>query len=384
MNRLPFALLFALSAFASAGRAHAGYAEEWFRMKTIIPRGYVCFRATNTFTFDGRLAEPNWQTAPWTQDFADITGDSNQPPAFRTRLKMLWDESGLHIAAELDEPQVAGVLTSAASDLSDEDSFAVYLDTDGDSHDFWQFEINARGTSRLRRFDKPLKDGGRAQPFLPIEKLRAATHVAGTLNKPSDRDKGWTLEILFPWDMLGSETNRRAVLYDGDQWRINFCRVRWPKDNTGKPQRLASGVQPARWVWSPQGVADMHRPEKWGYLQFSRKKGGRARFMPESALAPRNVLQEVYYWQKDFQAKNRSWAASLVELGLDFHPTKEVETAPVIRLTPDGFEASVDGPNLGLKPLRWYIRQDGRFWYDPELRPQLNRYRRTTTEDDEP
>lgn len=127
----------------------------------------------------------------------------------------------------------------------------------------------------------------------------------------------------------------------------------------------------------------MHRPEKWGYLQFSRKKGGRARFMPESALAPRNALQEVYYWQRDFQAKNRHWAESLAELGLDFRPTKEVETAPVIRLTPEGFEASVDGPNLGLKPLRWYIRQDGRFWYDPELRPQLNRYRRTTTADDD-
>jgi hypothetical protein len=26
------------------------------------------------------------------------------------------------------------------------------------------------------------------------------------------------------------------------------------------------------WVWSPQGVVDMHRPETWGVLKFQGKK----------------------------------------------------------------------------------------------------------------
>jgi hypothetical protein len=39
--------------------------------------------------------------------------------------------------------------------------------------------------------------------------------------------------------------------------------------------RDASGKDlPERnWVWSPQGVINMHYPERWGYLQFTRRAG---------------------------------------------------------------------------------------------------------------
>jgi hypothetical protein len=77
----------------------AGYAEEWARMKALIPRGYVCFRATNLISIDGKLAEPTWQAAPWTQDFVEISGDEKAAPHLRTRAKLLWDSTNLYIAA---------------------------------------------------------------------------------------------------------------------------------------------------------------------------------------------------------------------------------------------------------------------------------------------
>src|SRR5262245_40785116 len=36
-------------------------------------RGYVCYRAPSPVTIDGRLDDPAWRAAPWTEDFVDIT-----------------------------------------------------------------------------------------------------------------------------------------------------------------------------------------------------------------------------------------------------------------------------------------------------------------------
>src|SRR5579859_3316215 len=46
----------------------------------IPPRGYVCCRAAGPITVDGKLDDPAWQAAPWTDDFVDIEGDRRPPP----------------------------------------------------------------------------------------------------------------------------------------------------------------------------------------------------------------------------------------------------------------------------------------------------------------
>src|SRR5437773_1813881 len=48
--------------------------EEWRRMEKIQPHGYVCGFAKTAPVIDGRLDDSVWQTAPWTEDFADIEG----------------------------------------------------------------------------------------------------------------------------------------------------------------------------------------------------------------------------------------------------------------------------------------------------------------------
>ena len=59
---------------------------------------------------DGKLDDPAWNDAPWTDDFVDIEGDAKPKPRFRTRAKMLWDDQNLYIAAELEEPYVWATL----------------------------------------------------------------------------------------------------------------------------------------------------------------------------------------------------------------------------------------------------------------------------------
>ena len=54
----------------------------------------------------------------------------------------------------------------------------------------------------------------------------------------------------------------------GSEWRINFSRVEWQVQTVdGKYQKLP-GTKEDNWVWSPQGVVNMHVPEHWGRVKF--------------------------------------------------------------------------------------------------------------------
>src|SRR5262249_47687589 len=136
-------LLPLLAALGPACPLRAGYAEDWARMKGIAPQNYVCHRARTVITVDGRLDEAAWQTAPWTRDFADIEGEAKPRPRFRTRAKMLWDDEYFYVAAELEEPHVWATLTNHDAVIFHDNDFEVFIDPDGDSHNYYEFEMNA-------------------------------------------------------------------------------------------------------------------------------------------------------------------------------------------------------------------------------------------------
>jgi hypothetical protein len=54
----------------------------------------------------------------------------------------------------------------------------------------------------------------------------------------------------------------------GDTWKINFSRVQWQISTAdGKVTKIPNTPED-NWVWSPQGVIDMHQPEQWGTVTF--------------------------------------------------------------------------------------------------------------------
>lgn len=117
-----------------------------------------------------------------------------------------------------------------------------------------------------------------------IRGLKAAVKVEGTINKPGDKDKGWTVELAFPWEMLKECIHPRKLNSDpGDQWRVNFSRVesrvKVKEGQYEKAKDAASGRPLAEdnWVWAPTGLINIHYPEMWGYVQFSEKIVGQER-----------------------------------------------------------------------------------------------------------
>ncbi len=103
-----------------------------------------------------------WLDAPWSLDFVDIEGDVKPKPWFRTRVKMLWDDEYFYVGAELEEPHLWATQTAHDSVIFHENDFEVFIDPDGDNHDYYEYEINALGTDWDLRLPKPYRDGGPA------------------------------------------------------------------------------------------------------------------------------------------------------------------------------------------------------------------------------
>ena len=76
------------------------------------PRTVVCYRASSPLTTDGKLDEASWLATPWSAPFVDI--DGVRPVRHATRMKLLWDDEALYIAAQLDEPDLWATITTRA------------------------------------------------------------------------------------------------------------------------------------------------------------------------------------------------------------------------------------------------------------------------------
>ena len=321
------------------------------------PPTYVCYRASAPVQIDGDLDEDVWIKAPWSENFVDIEGGGRPKPRFRTMVKLLWDDDYLYIGAYLEEPNVWATLTKRDSIIFLDNDFEVFIDPDADTHEYYEFEMNALNTVWDLLLIKPYRDGGPAVNGWDIHGLRSAVRVDGTLNDARDRDRGWTVELAFPWDALRECAHRDAPPRDGDQWRINFSRVEWRVNvnrEAGGAGAYAKAGDPAtgkplpedNWVWSPQGLINMHYPEMWGVMQFATEPaGGRSvEVRKDPADAARWALRRVYYGERRFHEAHGRFADRLLELGLHGLDGAGIR----IETTAGGFEARIAAAALSI------------------------------------
>jgi hypothetical protein len=361
--RLPRLLILAAASILSGGLA-AAQVRPGFPVPRIpyAPLHYLCYRAAAPIAVDGRLEEAAWEAAPWTAAFGDIEGSGRPAPPLLTRARMLWDDEYFYVAAQLEEPHLWATLTQRDAVIFRDHDFEVFIDPDGDTHQYYEFEMNALNTVWDLFLVRPYRDGGPAVDAWDIQGLRTAVRLDGTLGDPRDTDRGWTLEIAFPWAVLGQAAGRPAPPRDGDQWRVNFSRVEWDlvvAGNTYAKRTDPATGQPLpehNWVWSPQGLIDMHYPEMWGIVQFAAvPAGGEAAFRPDPLEPDRWLLRQVYYAQRRHREERGEWARTAAELAPDgLFP--EADWGRVgLWATPSGFEAAVTRPEGSLS-----IDQSGR------------------------
>ena len=89
---------------------------------------------------------------------------------------MLWDDGFFYVGAELEDPHVWATLAKRDTVIYNDNDFEVFIDPDGDNHEYYEFEMNALNTVWDLQLSKPYKDGGRAVETWNIEGLRTAVH----------------------------------------------------------------------------------------------------------------------------------------------------------------------------------------------------------------
>ena len=250
---------------------------------------YTAYRAGGRLSIDGKLDEPAWKAAPKSPRFVDIiTGGQ---AIHDTRAAVLWDDENLYVSYRVEEPFVHAKYTRHNDFIyydNDVECFIAGPDA------YYELEINAfntcyeaffvwedtyetSGLARLPEFERsklvPFNGvgftnhvrGGRLGNFKhALPGLKTAVHIDGTVNDDTDRDRGWTVELAFPWSSLKwLATDGRALPpKEGDVWRMDFSRFNTYKE--APPARDSGG-----WVWTAHGIWDSHIPECFAYIRFS-------------------------------------------------------------------------------------------------------------------
>jgi hypothetical protein len=248
---------------------------------------YTAYRVDAPPTIDGRLNEVCWQQAPRSPRFVDLV--SGAPTVHDTRVAVLWDDDNLYVGFWVEEPFVEATLTERDSLVYNDNDVEVFI---AGQDSYYEFEINAFGTiyevffiweDALGEFSGLDQDTPGARPWNGVgftdhprgsrigfwewdfPGLRSEVAIDGTLNDNSDRDRGWTAELAFPWEgmkALAAADGRSLPPFDGDAWRMSFSRFN--QYRAALPAQDSSG-----WTMSPHGVWDSHIPELFPYIHFS-------------------------------------------------------------------------------------------------------------------
>lgn len=327
------------------------------------PNTYTALRPSSPIIIDGKLDDESWQKTPFSEDFVDIEGDLKPLPFLRTRVKLLWDDQALYIGAELIEPQIWATLTERDAVIFHDNDFEVFIDPDGDTHDYYELEVNALGTLWDLFLIKPYRD--RQQVAInawDVREIEYAIHIEGSLNDPSDTDQAWYVEMKIPMQVLQECAHKDFPPPEGDYWRVNFSRVHWETTvQDGKYVKVPSRPE-YNWVWSPQGLIAMHYPERWGYLFFSHATAGAEHIayeIPQIETA-KEYLRQLYYKQKQYEMDHGKYAFSLGQLKADRLLYEGRKVPLKIERTSQSYLITL-GPTKDLP--RMCIREDGLLWF---------------------
>ncbi|QQL45424.1 carbohydrate-binding family 9-like protein [Sulfuriroseicoccus oceanibius] len=345
-------------ALMAMGLARADVPMPDYRLDVPVPAGelapqvYRAQKSAQPVVVDGKADDGVWQTAEWTADYIDIEGESKPKPWHRTRCKMAWDDRYFYVFAEMDEPHLWATLTKRDSIIFYDNDFEVFIDPDRDNHQYAELEVNALNTVWDLALVKPYRDGGPAVHGWDIAGLKTAVALDGTLNDPSDEDRGWSVEIAIPHHALKELAKGNFPPLPGDRWKVNFSRVQWSLEpdatnphgyrkqtdaKTGKPKSEHN------WVWSPQGIVNMHYPERWGVVEFADGSADELVQITEDERVV-DVLMAHYYQARAAQVPGVKPKPLDLELpqGWTLRPMKRFGFGFVIAAEKDGQIIAVD------------------------------------------
>ncbi|MBI5691277.1 MAG: carbohydrate-binding family 9-like protein [Verrucomicrobia bacterium] len=218
------------------------------------PPEYTVLRAATPPVIDGRLDEAAWFGAPDVGEFVFTWWKAGTRE--QTRLKLLWDDECLYLAALCQDAHITARHTERDGKIPEDDCLEVMLAPNAATpHVYFNIEFNVIG-GILDNFRPNGPDKPRA-PKWDAEGVRIAGSQVGTLNDDTDLDQSWQVEVAIPWK------NFAAVMRDtpprpGTVLHANF-------------NRHGGRTNPQYSQWSPADTPkpSFHTPDRFGRITLS-------------------------------------------------------------------------------------------------------------------
>ena len=156
-----------------------------------IPQTYAVVKTGKPVEIDGKATEEDWQNTAWTNLFVDIQGKQLPDPAYKTQVKMLWDDEYLYVYAQMEEPHIWGNLEKHDDIIYHNNDFEIFIKPNIHQSEYYEIEVNVLNTIFDLLLSKPYRFGGNALIHWDVKGLRSAVHNEGTVNNPDDTDKYW-------------------------------------------------------------------------------------------------------------------------------------------------------------------------------------------------
>lgn len=151
-------------------------------------RATVVTATPGTPTVDGRLDDPVWLAAPWTEDFLQRSPETGAAATHRTRARVLYDAQNLYIALECTTTARPAVRLSRRDATPTGEWARVMIDARGEGVTAFAFTTNPAGI----QVDAIAQGDGDFD----------AAWDAVWLAEPAVNDHGWTVEFSIPWSAL--------------------------------------------------------------------------------------------------------------------------------------------------------------------------------------
>lgn len=202
---------------------------------------------------DGRLDE-----AVWAEDRARaLVLSRDGEPATQldarlggpTRVWFAWDAEQLYVAASLPDPDLHAPHHERDDPLYREEAFEVFFAGDGSGARYLEHQVSARGVHFDARFPTYRKGDERWNG-----RWRSAVTLDGELDDRGG-DRGWTVELAFPWSELCAETEIQCPPQPGQVLRSNVFRLDKPDRSSQVGLALSPTIQPDFHAW--QNAAEL-------------------------------------------------------------------------------------------------------------------------------
>ena len=206
---------------------------------------YEVHRAKSAITVDGLLAESAWDGASRATLLRSMDGKGL---TWSTEARLLWDDDRLYLGFINEDRNVSSPFSKDDDPLYTSNVVEIFVNPSGDLKRYFEIEVSPAN----KLFDASFTGPRQGMDLSWSSRTVHGVHVEGTLNDPSDVDRGWSAELAIPFAALDGA--RPKV---GDVWRFNLFRL---LQGPGQPNEGQA--------FSPPMVGDFHAVTRFAKLKF--------------------------------------------------------------------------------------------------------------------